>query len=46
MLKRVGHPVDEKGAAVAIKDATFPVPFAPGLEFNSPVHGNWNIPEC
>ena len=43
MLKRVGHPVDEKGAAVAIKDATFPVPFAPGLEFNSPVHGNWNI---
>ena len=42
MLKRVGHPVDEKGAAVAIKDATFPVPFAPGLEFNSPVHGNWN----
>ena len=43
MLKQVGHPVDEKGAAVAIKDATFPVPFAPGLEFNSPVHGNWNI---
>ena len=43
MFKRVGHPVDEKGAAVAIKDATFPVPFAPGLEFNSPVHGNWNI---
>ena len=43
MLKRVGHPVEEKGAAVAIKDATFPVPFAPGLEFNSPVHGNWNI---
>ena len=35
--------MDEKGAAVAIKDATFPVPFAPGLEFNSPVHGNWNI---
>ena len=32
MLKRVGHPVDEKGAAVAIKDATFPVPFASGLE--------------
>ena len=32
MLKRVGHPVDEKGAAVAIKDATFPVPFAPVLE--------------
>ena len=27
MLKRVGHPVDEKGAAVAIKDATFPGPF-------------------
>ena len=43
MLKRVGHPVDEKGAAVVIKDATFPVPFAQGLEFNSPVHGNWNI---
>ena len=43
MLKRVGHPVNEKGAVVAIKDAAFPVPFASGLEFNSPVHGNWNI---
>ncbi len=36
-------PIKDLGAAVAIKDATFPVPFAPGLEFNSPVHGNWNI---
>lgn len=43
MLKRVGHPVNEKGAVVAVKDAAFPAPFASGLEFNSSVHGNWNI---
>ena len=35
--------MDWKGAAVAVKDGTFPVPFVHGLEFNSPVHGNWNI---
>ena len=27
----------------AIKDASFPAPFASKLEYNSPVHGNWNI---
>ena len=43
MLKRLGGTVDPKGAATAIKDAEFPVPFASGLEFNSPVHGTWNI---
>ncbi|MCD8082085.1 MAG: nitrogenase component 1 [Clostridiales bacterium] len=24
-------------------EASFPAPFSPGLEFNSPVHGTWNI---
>ena len=48
MLKRVGHPVDEKGAAVAIKDATFPVPFAPGLNLTRrfTATGTSYIPEC
>ena len=43
MLKRLGGTVDPKGAATAIKDAEFPVPVASELEFNSPVHGTWNI---
>lgn len=49
MLKRVGQTEMEKnhvtpeGAVIRIKDASYPAPFHPGLEFNSPVHGNWNI---
>lgn len=49
MLKRVGQTEMEKnhitpeGAMIRIKDASYPAPFHPGLEFNSPVHGNWNI---
>lgn len=49
MLKRVGDGglrkelVDPEGAIVKIKDASYPAPFCQGLEFNSPVHGNWNI---
>ena len=49
MLKRVGQTEMEKnhvtpeGAMIRIKDASYPTPFHPGLEFNSPVHGNWNI---
>ena len=38
MLKRVGD-----REFPGIKEASFPVPFQPGLEFNSPAHGNWNI---
>lgn len=26
-----------------MKDAAWPVPFRPGLEYNSPAHGTWNI---
>ena len=46
MLKRVGQTEMEKnhvtpeGAMIRIKDASYPAPFHPGLEFNSPVHGN------
>lgn len=29
--------------AVPIGEAAFPSPFQPGLEFNPPVHGTWNI---
>lgn len=43
MLKRVGGEISEEGAVISIKEASFPVPFKAGLEFNSPVHGNWNI---
>ena len=43
MLRRVGETIDPKDAMVKIKDASFPAPFASELEYNSPVHGNWNI---
>ena len=35
--------VTPEGVMIRIKDASYPAPFHPGLEFNSPVHGNWNI---
>ena len=28
---------------IAVRDASFPVPFTAGLEFNPPVHETWNI---
>ena len=43
MLKRVGDREFAGKTEVFIKEASFPVPFQPGLEFNSPAHGNWNI---
>lgn len=43
MLKRIGKEVDPSGAIVRVADAAFPLPFARELEFNAPVHGNWNI---
>ena len=43
MLKRVGSAEIREKTEVPIGEAAFPVPFAPGLEFNSPAHGNWNI---
>ena len=43
MLRRVGETIGPKDAMVKIKDASFPAPFASELEYNSPVHGNWNI---
>ena len=43
MLKRVGGEINLEGAVTTIGEAEYPVPFPLGLEFNSPVHGNWNI---
>lgn len=43
MLKKLGDTIDISDAVVAVKDAAFPTPFASQLEFNAPVHGNWNI---
>ena len=43
MLKRVGDREFPGKTEVFIKEASFPVPFQPGLEFNSPAHGHWNI---
>lgn len=40
--KKYNPPVTEK-EMVAIKDAAWPFPFLPGLEYNSPAHGPWNI---
>ena len=37
MLKRVGGEINPEGAVTTIDEAEFPVPFPPGLEFNSPV---------
>ena len=38
-----GKKLDSKEAVLKIKDASYPAPFASELEYNSPVHGNWNI---
>ena len=48
MLKRVGHPVDEKGAAVAIKDAHFRFHLHRGLNLTRrfTATGTSYIPEC
>lgn len=46
MFRKVGEsawPISEKDAVVSIKDASYPIPFPQGLEFNSPAHGCWNI---
>lgn len=42
MLKRING-LDESGACVKISDASFPCPFASGLEYGSPARGAWNI---
>ncbi|MDO4977092.1 MAG: nitrogenase component 1 [Eubacteriales bacterium] len=42
MLKRVMAKETENDFRL-MKDVSFPVPFAHGLEYNSPAHGPWNI---
>ena len=41
MLKRVERPRELTG--IPIRDASFPAPFASGLEYASPARGTWNI---
>lgn len=46
MLKRLDprtQAPDASGAAVAMRDAAFPAPFASGLEYAAPARGGWNI---
>ena len=43
MLKRVTAPKEVPNIGIAIKDASFPSPFASGLEYASPARGTWNI---
>lgn len=43
MLKRIESAMGVSGACVRIRDATFPTPFASGLEYSAPVRGMWNI---
>lgn len=51
MLRKVGEsawPISEKDAVVSIKDASYPIPFPQGLEFNHRhmAVGISFIPEC
>ena len=34
---------EQEGDWISMGDASFPVPFSHGLEYNSPAHGVWNI---
>lgn len=43
MLKRVNDPNVKKLEGIKIADASFPAPFASGLEYASPARGTWNI---
>jgi len=43
MLKRIGQDVDRTEAYIPVTEAGYPLPFPRELEFNAPVHGNWNI---
>ena len=43
MLKRVFEQAETSGAGVEIAAASFPAPFASGLEYSAPARGTWNI---
>ena len=43
MLKRVFEQAQTSGAGVEIVSASFPAPFASGLEYSAPARGTWNI---
>ena len=43
MLKKVFDRAEASGAGVPIGRASFPSPFASGLEYSAPARGTWNI---
>ena len=43
MLKKVTAPREVESVGIPIRDASFPAPFASGLEYASPARGTWNI---
>ena len=43
MLRRVFDRAEQSGAGVEIAQASFPSPFASGLEYSAPARGTWNI---
>ena len=43
MLRRVNEATDRSAVCVRVADASFPAPFASGLEYSSPARGTWNI---
>lgn len=43
MLKRVTAPKEVPSVGIPIREASFPSPFASGLEYASPARGTWNI---
>lgn len=43
MLQRLQEKISYEEISIPAAKAKFPVPFTPGLEYNSPAHGAWNI---
>ena len=43
MLKRVNEPMTRELKGIRAADASFPSPFASGLEYATPARGTWNI---
>lgn len=43
MLKSLSIKAEEKDACTTIKDASYPAPFEPRLEYGCPARGSWNI---
>lgn len=43
MLQKLQKIISYEEVGIPAREAGFPSPFKPGLEYNSPAHGTWNI---